>query len=425
MSQELADRPRMRIAFVYDAMFPYCSGGAERRFHELARRLAIRHDVHYVTWRYWGDDPILIQDGITYHGVGAPRPFYGADGRRILREQLAFAARVPGALVQIHPEVVDISATPFLPVYAAWLATRLTRTPLVATWHEFWGEHWDTYLDNRRLVARLARIGEAAARPLADRRVAVSAFTARRLVAETSQRARRGWQDAIDVVPNGVDVDALAVAGTMEPATRPVDVVFVGRLIAEKRIDLLIRAIATLAPSRPSLRCEIVGDGPERDSLEALVRELGIAAQVTLTGRLAEAELPRRLGSARILAMPSAREGYGITVVEGQAAGAVPIVARSRLSAAADLVQPGVDGLVVDGTPEAFAVAIADLLDHPASLDRVSTAARATGASRGWDDRAAELERVYATLVLDRRPRARRPSDDGKPVGARNWGAGA
>jgi len=63
----------MRIAFAYDAMFPYCSGGAERRFHELARRLAIRHDVHYVTWRYWGDDPILIQDGITYHGVGAPR----------------------------------------------------------------------------------------------------------------------------------------------------------------------------------------------------------------------------------------------------------------------------------------------------------------------------------------------------------------
>jgi len=114
----------MRLAFVYDAMFPYCSGGAERRFHELARRLAIRHDVHYVTWRHWGDDPVLIRDGITYHGVGAPRPFYGADGRRIVREQLAFAARVPRALARIHPDVVHISATPFPPVYAAWLGTR-------------------------------------------------------------------------------------------------------------------------------------------------------------------------------------------------------------------------------------------------------------------------------------------------------------
>ena len=111
-----ADRPRLRIAFVYDAMVPYCAGGAERRFHELAQRLAIRHDVHYVTWRYWGDDPILIRDGITYHGVGAPRPFYGADGRRTLREQLDFAIRVPAALVHIQPQAIDISATPFLPV---------------------------------------------------------------------------------------------------------------------------------------------------------------------------------------------------------------------------------------------------------------------------------------------------------------------
>ena len=394
----------MRIAFVYDALVPYCSGGAERRFHELATRLAIRHDVHYVTWRYWGDDPILVQDGITYHGVGAPRPFYGADGRRIVREQLSFAARVPGAVARIHPDVVDVSATPFLPVYAAWLGTRLTRTPLVATWHEFWGEHWHAYLEDRRLVARLARIGEAGARPLADRRVAVSAFTARRLADETPRRESRGWYERTEVVANGVDVEALSAAGSRRPAARRVDVLFVGRLIAEKRVDMLIRAIATLATSRPWLRCEIVGDGPERERLDALVRELGVAAQVTLAGRLAEGELPARLGDARILAMPSAREGYGITVVEGQAAGAVPIVARSRLSAAPDLVEPGVDGLVVDGTVEAFASAIADLLDHPGSLERVSAAARATGASRGWDDRAAELERVYASLVLRRVP---------------------
>jgi len=395
----------MRIAFVYDALVPYCSGGAERRFDELARRLAVRHDVHYVTWRYWGDDPILVRDGITYHGVGAPRPFYGADGRRTVREQLAFAARVPGALARIHADVVDISATPFLPVYAAWLGTRLTRTPLVATWHEFWGEHWQAYLDNRRRLAGMARIAEAGARPLADRRVAVSAFTARRLAGDGASRARHGWRDAVDIVPNGVDLDVLAGAASTKPAKRRVDVVFVGRLIAEKRVDLLLRAIALLAPSRPWLRCEVVGHGPERDSLAALVADLNLGSHVTLTGRVPEAELPARLGSARILAMPSAREGYGIAVVEAQAAGAVPVVARGRLSAASDLVEPGVDGLVVDGTAEAFAAAIADLLDHPGSLDRVSAGARATAAGRGWDERAADMERVYTDVALRRQPR--------------------
>ena len=392
----------MRIAFVYDAMVPYCTGGAERRFHELARRLAVRHDVHYLTWRYWGDDPILIQDGITYHGVGTPRPFYGRDGRRILREQLAFAMRVPAALVRIQPQVIDTSATPFLPVYAAWLGSRLSRTPLVATWHEYWGDHWQAYLHDRPLVARLARIAEAAARPLGDRRIAVSEFTARRLIKDVPHGSRSAWPDAIDVVPNGVDLEALRAAGKAKPATRRLDVLFVGRLIAEKRVDLLVRAVAMLAQRRPWLRCEIVGDGPERAALAALAEQLGVAAQITFAGRLPEADVPARLGSARILALPSAREGYGITVVEAQAAGAVPIVARGRLSAAADLVEHGVDGFVVDGTVEAFAAAIGDLLDHPGSLGRLSAAAAAAAAHRGWDERAAEVERVYADLAMRR-----------------------
>jgi glycosyltransferase involved in cell wall biosynthesis len=435
-----ARRPRLRIAFVYDALVPYCAGGAEQRFHELATRLAVRHDVHYVTWRYWGDDPILIRDSVTYHGVGGPRPFYGADGRRTVREQAAFAARLPAALARIGADVVDISATPFPPVYAAWLATRLTRTPLIATWHEYWGEHWASYLDDRPLTARLARSAEAGARGLADRRVAVSAFTARRLAGAGAAGAgaqAAGAQGAgavatvvagrqgadIDVVPNGVDVEALSAAGARPVTQRRIDVVFVGRLIAEKRVDLLIRAVASLAARRPGISCQIVGDGPEREALEALVRELGVGEQVTLTGRLAQEDVAARLGSARLLAMPSAREGYGISVVEGQAAGAVPLVARSPLSAASDLVRDGVDGLVVDGSAEAYARAIEHLLDDPGRLERLSAAARQTGATRGWDARAAEIERIYIDLVARRRPRGLRIPGTGRRPATGPWGA--
>jgi glycosyltransferase involved in cell wall biosynthesis len=307
--------------------------------------------------------------------------------------------------VRIHADVVDISATPFLPVYAAWLASRLSRTPLVATWHEYWGEHWQTYLAGRRGIARLARAGEATARPLADRRVAVSTFTANRLT-QASGAARRGLDD-IDVVPNGVDLGSLLAAGSTRPSERPVDVAFVGRLIAEKRVNLLVRAIAELVERRPEIRCEIIGDGPEQGSIATLVQELGLSRQITLSGRVSEAELPGRLGSARIVAMPSAREGYGITVVEGQAVGAVPVVAQSPLSAAPDLIDNGVDGLVVDSSPEAFASAIGRLLDDPAELERLSSAARNTAATRGWNDRAADMERVYVAVAAGRRRKAR------------------
>lgn len=387
----------MRIAFVYDALVPYCTGGAERRYHELATRLAERHEVHYVTWRYWGPEATIVRDGITLHGVGAPREFYGADGRRTVREMVAFALRVPRVLAKLDVDVVDVSATPYLPLYGAWLGTRFSGAPLVATWHEFWGEHWATYLADRPVVARLARLAEASARPFADRRVAVSAFTARRL---TSDGTGRG----IDVVPNGVDLAALD--GVVPSAHS--DVLFVGRLIAEKRVDLLLRAIAAVVPNRPRMRCTVVGDGPERDALGSLAARLGIERHVKFLGRVDDGEVPRLMAGAKLLVLPSAREGYGIAVVEAQAAGLVPIVARSELSAAPDLVRDGVDGVIVQPEGAAIADAIDRLLADPAERRRMAAAARLVAATRGWEDRVADMERVYAELIEQRGSRKAR-----------------
>ncbi len=402
----------MRIAFVYDALVPYTTGGAERRFHELATRLAVRHDVHYVTWRFWGPEPTMVRDGITYHGVGTPRAFYGADGLRTVREMVAFAVRLAGVLARLDVDVIDISATPYLPVYSAWLATRVTHTPLVATWHEYWGPHWQTYLADRPIVARLARVAEQTARPLADHRVAVSEFTSRRM---GGPRASRG---ATTVVANGVDLARLAVPA---PSRRR-DLVFVGRLISEKRVDLLIQAVARLARDRPRLQCLIVGDGPERDRLTALVVELGVAQQVTFAGRVADDEIARVMSDSRMLVLPSAREGYGITVVEAQACGLVPLVARSPLSAAPDLVRDDEDGLLFDPTVDALVDAIRGLLDDPARLRRMAAAARRSAATSSWEDRAADMEGVYSAVVARRvkagatRPEAATP--DGRSLAA-------
>jgi glycosyltransferase involved in cell wall biosynthesis len=399
-------RSRLRIAFVYDALVPFCNGGAERRYFELATRLAARHEVHYVTWRYWGPEPTLVRDGVTLHGIGAPRPFYGPDGRRNLREMAEFARRLPGALARLDVDVVDVSATPFLPVYAAWLATRWSGTPLVATWHEYWGDHWLTYLPNRPVLSRLARLAEATARPFADRRVAVSAFTARRMAGDTGGGAGAGGTDrsrpggsGIDVVPNGVDLAALSVP----PGSRRSDIVFVGRLIAEKRVDLLIGAVAEVARTRPAVSCLVVGDGPEREALAALTARLGVEGNVAFLGRVDAHELPRLMAASKVFVLPSDREGYGITVVEAQAASLVPIVTRSELSAAPHLVRPGIDGLVVEPTVAAIAEAIGGLLDDPAGRTAMAAAARRSASARGWDDRVAEMEGIYADLVAGRR----------------------
>jgi glycosyltransferase involved in cell wall biosynthesis len=388
---------RLRIGFVYDALVPWRTGGAEQRVHELATRLARRHDVHTISWSFWGPEPSIVRDGITHHGVGAPRAFYGDDGKRTVREAAEFAARLLPALRRLRFDVIDCSATPYLPLYATWLTTRASGTPLVATWHEYWGSHWLEYLPNRPVVARVARLLEAGARGLGEQRIAVSAFTAERLA---GSKHSAGSNDGVRVVGNGVDVDRIRAA---KPDAERSDVIHVGRLIDEKRVDLLLEAIARVRASRPRVRCLIVGDGPERARLEGLVAQLGLAGNVTFTGAVPETRVAALLRASKVLALPSGREGFGIAVVEGQAAGLVPVVANGPFTAAPELVTPGVDGLVCEPTADAFAEATGGLLGDAIQRRELARAALAAGRRQSWDDRAAEMETVFRDLVASPR----------------------
>ncbi|MCV0402617.1 MAG: glycosyltransferase family 4 protein [Chloroflexi bacterium] len=375
----------MRIAFVYDALYPWVRGGAERRFHELGQRLASQHDVHYVSWQWWDGPSTIRRDGVTLHGVGPAPALYGADGKRTVREAVGFSLRVLPAVLRGRFDVIDCSATPYLPLYPTWVGARLSGARLVATWHEFWGDHWDEYLPDRPMVAGVAKALERAGRGLGDRVVAVSPFTARAMGMSDDPR--------VSVVENGVDARGLASA---KPADSPVDALFVGRLIDEKRVDLLIDAIALLAPRFPEVSCAIVGTGPERERLARRATERGVAERVNFLGEVSTPDLRRQLRAARMLVLPSVREGYGMAVAEAQAAGTVPIVVRSPYSGAADLVRDGIDGILVDASAHSVADAIGALLADDPRRVRLSEAARESGAHRDWDEIARRMEDVYA-----------------------------
>jgi L-malate glycosyltransferase len=378
----------MRIAFVYDALYPWVKGGAERRFHEIASRLASQHDVHHVSWQWWDGPSTVRRDGMTLHGVGRPRALYGADGKRTVREAAAFSARLLPALMRQRFEVLDCSATPYLPIYPVAVAARLTGARLVATWHEFWGEHWAEYLPHRPVVARMARALEAGARGRGDRVVAVSSFTARAMGMADDPR--------VEVIPNGVDVAAIKRA---EPAEEPTDLLFVGRLIDEKRVDLLIRAVAELRTRFPALRCAVVGGGPERKALERLTETLAIGDRVRFVGEVSTGDLARHLRASRILVLPSVREGYGMAVAEAQAAGVVPVVVRAPFSAASDLVRDGIDGVLVEPMVDSLAASVAALLGNEERMRRIAAAARLAGEGRDWDVVAMQMAEVYQRLV--------------------------
>jgi glycosyltransferase involved in cell wall biosynthesis len=110
---------------------------------------------------------------------------------------------------------------------------------------------------------------------------------------------------------------------------RDLDLIFVGRLVAEKGGDLLLAALEILRARgrRPTLT--VVGDGAARRSLEAECRRRGLSDQVRFTGGLERAEVANELNRHRVLVVPSRqREGFPLVVLEGLACGCLPVVAR-------------------------------------------------------------------------------------------------
>jgi glycosyltransferase involved in cell wall biosynthesis len=151
-------------------------------------------------------------------------------------------------------------------------------------------------------------------------------------------------------------------------------VVFAGRHIAEKRVPAVVPAIALARTRLPDLRARILGNGPEREAVLAAVAEHGLEDVVDVPGFVPTEEVERDLARALCLLLPSAREGYGLVVVEASAAATPAVLVRGEDNAATELIEEGVNGFVADSAaPEDLADAIVRVHEAGPAL-RQSTA---------------------------------------------------
>jgi glycosyltransferase involved in cell wall biosynthesis len=167
--------------------------------------------------------------------------------------------------------------------------------------------------------------------------------------------------------PNLYDPDAYAP----DPkAIKDIDVLFVGNLVAVKRLDRLLQATALLGERRPGLRVCLVGDGVLRRELEEQARRLGLAGRVRFEGARPFEEVVGWLRRARLLVMTSQMEGLPQAMIEAMSCG-VPVV----ISATGDVTTLARHGenawIVPEPTAEAFAAAIDALLGDAALYGRL------------------------------------------------------
>jgi glycosyltransferase involved in cell wall biosynthesis len=356
----------VRICVVYDCLFPFTVGGAERWYRNLAERLAREgYDVTYVTLRQWdrGESPSLEGD-VKVVAVGPKLGLYTADGRRRILPPLVFGL---GVLVHLlrrgrRYDVVHSASFPYFSLLAAGIARPFSGFGLVVDWHEVWSdEYWREYLGRAggavgKLVQRLCA------------HVRQRAFCFSRLHA--SRLREEGLRGDVTVLEG-------EYVGSAEPSpARAVEplVVFAGRLIPEKRAPLAVAAFAAAAERIEGLRGELYGDGPEREAVREAIAARGLGERLKAPGFVAAEQIEQALGEAMCMLSTSRREGYGLVVVEAAARATPSVVLAGEDNAAVELIEEGVNGFVAaEPDPQSVADAIVRVHEEGLAL-RQSTA---------------------------------------------------
>ena len=159
---------------------------------------------------------------------------------------------------------------------------------------------------------------------------------------------------------------------------------FAGRLIKDKHVDTLIKACASASLSMP-MNVLIIGDGPERASLEALASSLKSNAQVRFTGAVDEPFLISSVKSARVFILPSTREGFSIITLEALACGVPVITVNGENNSARELIENGVNGLVVGLSEEELSGAIVKMLGDEGERKRMAARCATSIGRYDWD----------------------------------------
>ena len=170
----------------------------------------------------------------------------------------------------------------------------------------------------------------------------------------------------------------------------PPRLVTVAHLVARKRHADVLRALAVLTHRHPTLRYEIIGAGPERETLEALAARLGVSERVDFHGQLDPALAVEQARSATLFVMPSTEEAFGTAYVEAMAAG-VPAIGCRGEPGPEEIAAAG-DGflLVPPGDIERLSQRIDELLSDPHRLREAAQRARATVAANFTWERCGE-----------------------------------
>ncbi|MEO5721498.1 MAG: glycosyltransferase family 4 protein [Chthoniobacterales bacterium] len=312
---------------------------------------------------------------------------------RLWEEKTKAADRWPAAMIERHEQQYGADFKAALRARnASWFAELLTRHGI---------EHFHVHFANRAahtalFVKEISGIpfsitahGQDFMSDLGQDDLLREIFTAAEFIAAETDYSRDLLRqrcpeaaEKIHRVYNGLDLAHTPAPSADERPPGPTTILSVGRLVSFKGFEILLEACAELDRRNFDFRCEVVGDGPLRSKLEALIAELGLRNRVTLCGSLSQAEVFTRLQRCDIFALACVVDAEGAsdvfpTVIMEAMTCARPVVS-TKLAGVPESVLDGKTGfLTTPGEWEEFARALEKLVRSPELRKQLGDAGRA------------------------------------------------
>lgn len=357
---------------------PRLVGGLARVVCAVSRQLVQQGcEVHVITAGYDEDPEYTLDEGVHVHRV---RTQTGMDGRDLKTPDfLTWDARLNFGILQyairLHRErPFDIvHAHDWLVADAAWVMKSFG-LPLISNIHatEFGRNHGSLPSESSRYIDTVEwRLIYESTQVIVN---------SRHMLTELTEHFRVPAQK-VEIIPNGIDADRLeseydeSVLRAQHALPDGPVVLFVGRLVHEKGIQVLLQAAPSILASHPDATFVIAGTGYFEEELRATAGKLGVAERVRFFGQANDSDLSELYAMADALVVPSLYEPFGIVALEGMA-NRVPTI-TSDSGGLIDIVEHMSNGVTTfAGNPQSLAWGILQVLDNAELADQLSQRAR-------------------------------------------------
>lgn len=378
--------PSLRIA-LFSGNYNCVRDGANQALNRLVRHLIDHENADVRVY-----SPAVLNPAFPPEGTLVPVPSIPIPGRSEYRFASGLSRRLLQDLSEFAPDLIHVSAPDLLGRDAQRFAAR-HGIPVVASLHTRFETYFDYYgLGAVRRSAEhwLHRFYEA------SDCVLVPTSTLR------AEMMRSGFSSEIRIWNRGVDPDLFSprlrdpkwrhLHGYREDEVVPL---FLGRLVLEKGLACFTDAIASVRQRGYRIRPLIIGDGPARGWLAERL------PNAVFLGHMSGVALGRAVASADVLLNPSLTEAFGNVTLEAMASG-LPVICPD-VGSTRDLVRNHWNGIFVESTPQAFADALASLIDTPEVRISMGRAASFQSAVHSWANANAAVVDAYHALLRARK----------------------